>query len=149
MAGYYKEEWFLLLVEGLGWSHPSWEGILEEVRFWKSQLICALGYAVVSWEDDIAARIKAVGQGRYIHRQLFGVIETLFEVVDLQVEDDILQIGWGVEVAQIDLNIHVGVGGQRDADGGGVGGKIRGVDAGHVEGLVANGDGADRRDKCE
>ena len=58
--------------------------------------------------------------------------------MDLKVEDDSLQVGGGIEVAQVDLDIKVGVGGQGDADGGGVGREVWWVDAGYVEGLVAN-----------
>ena len=78
MAGYDKQEWFLLLIEGLGRSHPGWEGTLEEVWFGESQFVCGLGDAVVGWEDDVAAGVEAVGQGGYIHRKLLGEVEALF-----------------------------------------------------------------------
>ena len=68
--------------------------------------------------------------------------------MDLQVEDDSLQIGGGVEVAQVDLDIYIGVGGEGDADGGGVGGEVGGVDAGYVEGLIADTDSTTQWQQC-
>ena len=51
-------------------------------------------------------------------------------------------------MAQVDLDIDVGVGGEGDADVGGVGGEVGGVDAGYVEGLVADADSTTQWQQC-